>query len=184
MSIRPGSKVNMSKAGWRAAALVSAALIAAACGSSAGTTAAQHSASSAPAYGATAPSSAAASGAAVTLAAGTSKFGAVITAGGRAVYLFEKDSGTTSACSGACLTGWPPVLATGTPAAGTRVKASLLGTAKRSDGSMQVTYGGHLLYYFAGDTRAGDVNGEGSQAFGGGWDLVSPAGAKVEKPGS
>ena len=185
MSTRPGNRANRSRAGWRAAVpLAAAALAAAACSSSVSTTAAQHGASSAPAHGATALSSPAASGTAVTLTAGTSKFGAVISAGGRAVYLFEKDAGTASACSGACVAAWPPVLTSGTPAAGTGIKAALLGTAKRSDGTTQVTYGGHLLYYFTGDTTAGDANGEGSQAFGGGWDLVSPAGQKVEKPGS
>jgi len=64
------------------------------------------------------------------------------------------------------------------------VSMSLLGTVKRADGTVQVTYAGHPLYYFVGDTKPGDIKGEGSQAFGAGWDLISPAGKKIEKPGS
>jgi predicted lipoprotein with Yx(FWY)xxD motif len=60
---------------------------------------------------------------------------------------------------------------------------SLLSTSQRGDGTMQVVYNGHPLYYYVGDTKAGDTNGEGLQAFGAGWDVVSPAGNKIEKPG-
>lgn len=60
----------------------------------------------------------------------------------------------------------------------------MLGTATRTDGGTQVTYAGHPLYYFATDKQAGDFDREGSQTFGGGWDLVSPAGARVEKSSS
>jgi predicted lipoprotein with Yx(FWY)xxD motif len=103
---------------------------------------------------------------------------------GRAVYLFEKDTGPRSSCYGTCATAWLPLLAAhGQPVAGSGVRAALLGTVRRADGSTQVTYGGHPLYYFTADQQPGDISGEGSQAFGGGWDLVSPAGAKVEKPG-
>jgi predicted lipoprotein with Yx(FWY)xxD motif len=62
-------------------------------------------------------------------------------------------------------------------------QVSLLGKSMRSDGGTQVTYNGHPLYYFAGDSRPGDVTGEGNTSFGAGWDLVSPAGAKIEAPG-
>jgi predicted lipoprotein with Yx(FWY)xxD motif len=102
----------------------------------------------------------------------------------RAVYLFEKDTGTTSSCYGACAGTWPPVLTTGSPLTGSGATASLLGTAKRTDGTTQVTYAGHPLYYFAGDQNPGDISGEGSQSFGAGWDLIAPAGKKVEKPGA
>lgn len=60
---------------------------------------------------------------------------------------------------------------------------SLLSTSPRGDGTQQVVYDGHPLYYFSGDTKAGDTNGEGVNAFGAGWDVVSPAGNKIEKPG-
>ena len=134
---------------------------------------------------AAASSSAPASAAAATVKAGTSKLGAILTdAAGRTLYLFEKDAGTKPTCYGACAQGWPPLLTTSTPAAGAGASASLLGTVKRTDGAVQVTYAGHPLYYFVADTKPGDITGEGSQAFGGGWDLVSPAGKKVEKPGA
>jgi predicted lipoprotein with Yx(FWY)xxD motif len=100
---------------------------------------------------------------------------------GRTLYLFEKDKGTASACSGACAQAWPPLTTNGTPKASGTVKASLLGTTKRSDGTMQVTYAGHPLYYFQGDSGAGQSNGQGSKAFGAGWYVVTPAGKKIDE---
>jgi predicted lipoprotein with Yx(FWY)xxD motif len=100
------------------------------------------------------------------------------------VYLFEKDTGTASWCYGACACAWPPVLTAGSPVAGSGATASLLGATTRSDGTLQVTYAGDPLYYFAGDQRPGDITGEGSQAFGAGWDLIAPGGAKAQKPGA
>jgi predicted lipoprotein with Yx(FWY)xxD motif len=76
---------------------------------------------------------------------------------GRAVYLFEKDTGITSWCHGACATAWPPVLTTGRPVTGSGVTAALLGTVRRTNGTIQVTYGGHPLYYFSGDQHPGDI---------------------------
>ena len=111
--------------------------------------------------------------------------GTVLTDGkGITVYLFEKDTGTKPNCYGACAAAWPPVLTTGAPLAGSGARAALLGTVKRTDGKTQVTYAGHPLYYFAGDQKPGDITGEGSQTFGAGWDLVAPAGKKVEKGGA
>jgi predicted lipoprotein with Yx(FWY)xxD motif len=116
--------------------------------------------------------------------ASRSSLGMILTDGkGRAVYLFEKDTGTKPSCSGACAAAWPPVLTTGRPVAGSGVTAALLGTVHRTNGTVQVTYAGHPLYFFTADQKPGDISGEGTQAFGGGWDLVSPAGKKVEKPG-
>ena len=103
---------------------------------------------------------------------------------GRTLYLFTKDSGTKSACVGMCATPWPPLLAHGTPKAGSGAKASLLGTTPRSGGASQVTYNGHPLYTFIKDTSPGDTNGEGVSAFGGSWFAVSPAGARVSSGGS
>jgi predicted lipoprotein with Yx(FWY)xxD motif len=126
-----------------------------------------------------------AAGGGISITTGHSSFGAIVAGtNGRAVYLFEKDAGTTSSCYGACAAAWPPVLTTGTPVATSGVKPALLGTVRRSDGTTQVTYAGHPLYYFAGDSAAGDVSGEGSQSFGAGWDLLTPAGKKIEKSGS
>jgi predicted lipoprotein with Yx(FWY)xxD motif len=101
---------------------------------------------------------------------------------GRTLYLFTADSGKKSACSGMCATFWPPLRTGGKPTAGRGVRASLLGTTKRSDGRAQVTYHGHPLYGFAKDKKPGDTNGEGVTAFGGGWFAVSPAGNQVSPP--
>ena len=100
---------------------------------------------------------------------------------GHTLYMFGKDKHGKSACSGMCATFWPPLIASGKPRATAGVKASLLGTTKRADGRLQVTYNHHPLYTFAKDTKKGQTNGEGINAFGGTWDAVSPTGAKVVK---
>jgi predicted lipoprotein with Yx(FWY)xxD motif len=76
---------------------------------------------------------------------------------------------------------WPPLIASGKPLATAGAKASLLGTTKRADGRLQVTYNHHPLYRFAKDTKKGQTNGEEVDAFGAHWYALSPAGAKVEK---
>jgi predicted lipoprotein with Yx(FWY)xxD motif len=78
---------------------------------------------------------------------------------GRTLYAFTKDKGDQSACSGQCATNWPAL--TGTATAGTGVQASLLSTSMQANGDTQVTYGGRPLYYFAGDAKPGDTNGQG-----------------------
>jgi predicted lipoprotein with Yx(FWY)xxD motif len=96
---------------------------------------------------------------------------------GMTLYLFTKDTPNTSNCYDKCATSWPPLLTTGNPVAGEGVDASKLGTTKRTDGAVQVTYNGWPLYYFAKDKAAGDVTG---QNVGSVWFVVSPAGDKVE----
>ena len=103
---------------------------------------------------------------------------------GRTVYLFQKDTGTKSTCSGACAFDWPPVTTTSKPTAGTGVTASMLGTTKRSDGKTQVTYSGHPLYLYVGDQKAGDTNGQNVSAFGALWYALSPSGSAVTSSGS
>jgi predicted lipoprotein with Yx(FWY)xxD motif len=98
---------------------------------------------------------------------------------GRTLYLFQKDSGTTSACTGACAAAWPPLTVTGNATVGHGATASLIGTTSRSDGTQQVTYNGHPLYLFQGDHKAGATNGEGLNAFGGSWFALSPAGKQL-----
>jgi predicted lipoprotein with Yx(FWY)xxD motif len=98
---------------------------------------------------------------------------------GHTLYLWAKDSGTKSSCSGACATAWPPLRASGKPTAGSGAKASLLGTTPRSDGKPQVTFKGHPLYGFQGDSKPGDTNGEGSTGFGAAWYVLSPTGAQI-----
>jgi predicted lipoprotein with Yx(FWY)xxD motif len=98
---------------------------------------------------------------------------------GRTLYLWKADMGSASTCSGACAQAWPPVTTTAAPRAGQGAKAALLGTTKRSDGTMQVTYAGHPLYRFSGDSGPGQANGQGSDAFGATWLVVAPGGAAI-----
>ena len=99
---------------------------------------------------------------------------------GRALYLFEADKGSTSTCTGACASAWPPVTASAMPMAGGGVSPSLLGTTKRADGTEQLTYNGHPLYYFAADTGSGMAKGQGTKAFGAGWYVLNAKGAKID----
>ena len=127
-----------------------------------------------------APSSSAATVKTATGAAGTF----LVDAKGRALYLWVADKGSTSTCSGSCAQAWPPLTTTGKPQASTGAKASLLGTTKRSDGTLEVTYAGHPLYYFAGDAKPGQTNGQGSDGFGADWWVVAPDGNAIESAAS
>ena len=100
---------------------------------------------------------------------------------GHTLYLFGKDRGDKSACSGSCAQFWPPLLTRSKPTAGAGVKASLLGTTKRSNGSLQVTYNRHPLYGFVLDKRAGQTNGEGLSKFGAKWYALSAKGTEIIK---
>jgi predicted lipoprotein with Yx(FWY)xxD motif len=102
---------------------------------------------------------------------------------GRTLYLFGRDSGAMSACTGACAVNWPPLRDRGTPLVGSGAKASEIGKTARPDGKSQLTYNDHPLYTFVNDTKPGDTRGEGINAFGGSWFAVSPAGDRVA-PGS
>jgi predicted lipoprotein with Yx(FWY)xxD motif len=95
---------------------------------------------------------------------------------GRTLYMFDPDKQGASTCYAKCAQAWPPLTATGTPGAGAGADASLLGTTKRREGTTQVTYGRWPLYYFAPDTKPGDVKG---QAVGGVWWVVSADGQVV-----
>jgi hypothetical protein len=92
--------------------------------------------------------------------------------------------GKKSRCFGECAVAWPPLRASGKPTAGHGVHASLLGTTKPSDGRPQVTYNGRPLYHFQGDRKPGDTNGQGINAFGGLWWVVSASGKQVTGSGS
>ena len=100
---------------------------------------------------------------------------------GHTLYLFEKDSGPKSNCSGACASNWPPLLAKGQPTAAGGAKASLVATTKRSDGASQVTYNGHPVYRYQGDMKPGDTAGQGLEAYGAEWYALGPAGKQIEK---
>jgi predicted lipoprotein with Yx(FWY)xxD motif len=121
-----------------------------------------------------------ADGQAATIGVANSDLGKILVdAQGRTLYLFKKDSGTKSACFGACASSWPPLRDAGKPTVAGGANASIVGTTKRSDGKPEVTYNGHPLYLFTGDTKPGDTNGQGVNAFGGGWFALSPAGDQV-----
>jgi predicted lipoprotein with Yx(FWY)xxD motif len=98
---------------------------------------------------------------------------------GITLYDFVADKGTTSVCYDACAALWPPLITSGEPTAGPGVKASLLGTTRRSDGKLEVTYGGHPLYYFVTDRHPGQTTGQGVNQFGGPWWVLSPSGKEI-----
>ncbi len=117
-----------------------------------------------------------------TVSLRTTKLGPIlVNSKGHTLYLFSKDRNGTSACSGNCARFWPPLVSQAKPTAGAGVKASLLGTTRRSNGSLQVTYNKHPLYSYTLDKQAGQTHGEGSLAFGAKWYAVSAKGAAVVK---
>jgi predicted lipoprotein with Yx(FWY)xxD motif len=150
---------------------VAAGLLAAACGTAAGSTTTGSTAAGTPASG---------SATATVIESHAGSAGSFLTnSSGRAVYLWAADSMNKSTCSGACAGAWPPVTSMGKVTAANGAKAADLGTITRSDGTKQVTYLGHPLYYFAGDSGPGQTNGQGSDSFGAKWWLVTPAGMKI-----
>jgi predicted lipoprotein with Yx(FWY)xxD motif len=158
-----------------AAATFAIALVSTACGSTA------YSSSS---YGAPNAATSATRVSAATVGVRHTSLGRVIVdSKGRTLYLFEKDTSRRSACSGQCAQFWPPLLTHGAPVARTGVKQSLLAKIRRADGTQQVTYAGHPLYLYVGDSKPGQTNGEGSQEFGAGWDVLSASGKKIESDG-
>jgi predicted lipoprotein with Yx(FWY)xxD motif len=158
-------------------ALPAIALVAAGCGGGGGTVAAAttttHSSSSTSARTAT-----------VSVARNAKLGRILVDSQGKTLYLFEKDHGTMSTCTGACAAAWPPLRATGKPSVGSGLSASKLGTTARSDGKPQVTYNGHPLYGYVADQKPGDTSGQDIDQFGGGWYVLSPAGVKVDGGGS
>ncbi len=164
------------------AALAIATLIVAGCGSAASSSSSTTAAAAAPAPTSSASATTSAVAATTGVMVKTTKgSGGSYLAGptGRALYLWVADTGDMSSCSGACAQAWPPLLTKGKPTAGTGVNASDLGTTMRSDGTEQVTYKGHPLYYFVADTSAGSTKGQGSDSFGAKWWLVAPSGTAI-----
>jgi predicted lipoprotein with Yx(FWY)xxD motif len=168
------------------AVLGASALLAAGCGSSKSSS--TTSAATAPAAETEKSTSTAAAttpattpGVAVTVKH-ASKLGTILAAGPKklTVYMFEGDKGAASSCSGACASVWPPVTTSGSPTAAGTAHSADLGTITRSDGSTQVTYKGHPLYFFARDKDSGDAYGEGVNGFGADWYVLAPSGAKVD----
>ena len=161
------------------------ALLAAGCGSSSSSPASSGSSGGGP-YGSSSPAPAAAQpvamkGAAAVKVAHGALGAHLVGANGHTLYLFEADKGTKSACTGACAKAWPPLTTMGKPTASGGAKASLLRTVMRADGTTQVVYGGHPLYGFVKDTKAGQTTGQGLDAFGGLWYVVSTSGKAITK---
>jgi predicted lipoprotein with Yx(FWY)xxD motif len=126
--------------------------------------------------------SAKADGARVNVA--TSPLGRILVdSKGITLYDFPPDRGKISVCYGACAALWPPLITHGKPVAGPGVRGSLLGTTKRKDGKLQVTYRGHPLYYFVSDRKRGQTTGQGLNQFGGPWWVLSPAGKEIHRRG-
>ena len=155
-----------------ASGVAAMALLAAACGSGGGV------------YGAGTPvgNASAAPATATTLALANSKLGQILAdSSGRSLYDFEADTGTTSTCiSPGCVAEWPPFIADGTPQVAAGLAADQLGTTSRPDGRQQVTYHGHPLYYFAGDTQPGSTAGQALNDNGGPWYVVHADGTPVD----
>ena len=182
--------VTLRTATFRVAGIVALAISAiavAGCGSASSPSSSSNTAAAATtaATAASSSTSTAAASGGVTIktakgAAGTYLVGS----SGRAIYLWVADTGDKSNCSGACATAWPPVTTSGKPTAGTGVNAGDLGTTTRSDGSQEVTYKGHPLYYFIADKSAGETTGQGSNSFGAKWWLVAPSGDAITSSGS
>lgn len=115
-----------------------------------------------------------------TLSAHSSRFGSILFDGkGFVLYAFTKDPRGRSVCSGACAAAWPPYIVSRAPRAAQGVKGSLLGTTRRADGKLQVTYAGKPLYYYEGDRRPGQILCQNVSEFGGLWLVVRPSGALV-----
>ena len=175
---------------WMAAAAcaVGVALAASACTSSSGTTSNQ---ATAPPPSSSAPAQASSPAAAASDSSGSAETVdlksisgipgmALVDEEGKALYLWEADKDGKSTCTGPCAAAWPPVTTSGPPQAGSGIDKSLLGTVKRDDGTEQVTYSGHPLYYFVGDTAAGMAKGQGSKAFGASWYVLNAKGSKID----
>ncbi|MBB4660905.1 COG4315 family predicted lipoprotein [Conexibacter arvalis] len=186
-----------------AAALAAAALIAAGCGSSGGSSTGgsttgggssgagtSSAASGGGSYGyggamtqstTTRPAS---GGAAVVKTASTPLGTILVDGGGRTLYLFERDTTSTSTCDGACAAEWPPLTTSGRATAAGKASTARLGTTRRADGTTEVTYAGHPLYRYAGDAAPGDTHGQNIDAFGAEWYVLAPSGTAVTGHGS
>ena len=111
---------------------------------------------------------------------GDSQFGTMLFNDNKqAIYIWELEESTKPECYGDCADAWPPVLTDGAPQAAGSVKNELLGTTKRTDGSTQVTYNGHPLYYYAHE-KAGEVKCHNIKTHGGLWWVIQPNGIRAD----
>jgi predicted lipoprotein with Yx(FWY)xxD motif len=126
-----------------------------------------------------AASTASSEGAPITVGTAKGVGKVLVDSNGMTLYYFQKDQNGKSACYGACEKGWPPLTTEGAPQAGEGAMASKLGTTKRKDGTVQVTYAGWPLYTFVEDKKPGEDNGTDSKAFGASWYPLHPNGEKA-----
>jgi len=124
-------------------------------------------------------SSGSSSGAVVSVSRAPKLGRIIVDSKGLTLYDFHKDKGTTSACYGGCAQVWPPLITEGKPQAGEGAMASKLGTTKRSDGTIQVTYAGHPLYTYTADTKPGDTKGNDFSSYGAQWYALLPSGEEA-----
>jgi predicted lipoprotein with Yx(FWY)xxD motif len=165
---------NLRRGSAAAAGLATLTLVLAACGGGSSTYGTGG-------YGAAPATPSAAAGTAATVDLHDSKLGQIIVdAQGRTLYLFEADKGGKSSCDGPCAAAWPPYLSNGAPQADMGASGNLTGTNVRADGTTQVTYGGHPLYYYAGDKASGDTAGQDIDQFGAKWYVVGKDGKKID----
>jgi predicted lipoprotein with Yx(FWY)xxD motif len=164
---------------WAVPSLAAAAVLLAACGSnsSPATSATSHPAASAAAQGN------AGTGSDAIKTMSTSKGTVLVNADGLTLYWFAQDTATQSNCTGSCATYWPPLRGTAVAAPGTSLPHGF-GTIKRSSGQIQVTYDGHPLYTYTGDTAAGQITGNGLNLSGGLWWAVTPSGSELSSSSS
>ncbi len=169
---------------------IAVAIVLAGCGggskpsASTGTSSTSSNTSSASSVTSSTTSTAAAAGPTVVSTKSNAVLGTTILAAGQkklTVYMFAADHGASSACYGACAGAWPPVTTTGSPKAQGGASAAKLGTINRTDGTKQVTYAGHPLYYYTPDTAEADISGQGINSFGALWYVLSPSGAVITK---
>jgi len=121
-------------------------------------------------------------GSPATVAVARTKLGLILVDGkGRTLYDFVKDKSTTSTCYDACAALWPPLFTKGKPHAGHGVRASLLGTTKRRDGKLEVTYNRHPLYFYVADSKPGQTTGQGLNQFGAPWWVLNAAGKEIHR---
>jgi predicted lipoprotein with Yx(FWY)xxD motif len=119
---------------------------------------------------------------AATVAIARTKLGLILVDGkGRTLYDFVKDKGSMSACYDACAALWPPLFTSSKPHAGHGVRVALLGTTKRHDGKLEVTYNHHPLYYYVADSKPGQTTGQGLNQFGAPWWVLNAAGKEIHR---
>lgn len=159
--------------------LIAFGLLIAACGAPA----ASALASPSPTVTATSTPTPTASSPTATLSVANSRYGKIIVDGhGRTLYLFDAEGSAVPKCDGPCATAWPPLLTTTPPVAGPDISQALIATAKRADGSTQVAYNGHLLYYYVGDRAPGEIKCQAAIEYGGGWYVLDVDGNKISTP--